>query len=323
MISAQLYHTIEKSTILGGWELLDQWENDSDKLLWINIDGEITDSISDLLQQRLGLHPLGIQDAKQNRHPPKLEAFDDHTLIILKGLPAELENIESKSIQIAIFIAERFMVTRHSEKSTEIEALKQELEKSTELYERGTGAMTTRLGRMVVNRYLKIIMQLEPRLETLEKNLMGDTGEEILAELITHKSNLTFIDRIFFYHVDLSKAMTKRRYPGFSLEDSHHLIDIQEQQERGASLTAMYYRLASDLIEGYISVSSHRLNQIMKILTIVTAIFIPLGFLAGLYGMNFEVIPELKYRYGYFVLIGIMATIATVLMIIFRRKKWL
>ena len=266
---------------------------------------------------------MGIQDARQNRHPPKLEAFTDHTLIILKGLPAGLESIESKSIQIAIFIGQRFMVTRHSEKSSEIEALTQELQKSAELFDQGMGAMATRLCRMVVNRFLKTIMKLEPRLEELEANLMGETGEDVLTELITHKSNLTFIDRIFFYHVDLSDAMTKKTYPGFSEEDSHLLIDVQEQQKRGSSLTSMYYRLESDLIDGYISVSSHRLNQIMKILTIVTAIFIPLGFLAGIYGMNFEMIPELKYRYGYFFLIGTMATIATVLMIIFRRKKWL
>ncbi len=323
MISTHLYHTTEKNTILGGWELLDKWDADPDTLIWINIDGVITNSISDILEKRFGLHHLGIQDAKQNRHPPKLEAFDDHTLIILTGLPAGLENLESKSIQIAIFIGERFMITRHSEKSTEIEELTQELQKSTALFERGIGAVATRLSRMVVNHYLKIIMQLEPRLEILEQNLMGDTGEEILAELITHKSNLTFIDRIFFYHVDLSKSMNKRCYPGFSQEDSHHLIDIQEQQERGARLTAMYYRLASDLIDGYISVSSHRLNQIMKILTIVTAIFIPLGFLAGIYGMNFEYIPEFKYHWGYFALIGTMATIAIALMINFPRKKWL
>lgn len=323
MISTHLYQTKEKSVKLGGLELLDKWDNDPDTLIWINIDGELTDKTANVLEQRFGLHHLGIQDARQNRHPPKLEAFDDHTLIILKGLPAGIENIESKSIQIAIFIGERFMVTRHSAKSTEIEDLTQEMQASTALFDQGMGAITTRLCRMVVNRYLKIIMQLEPRLEELENNLMGDAGEEILSELITHKSNLTFVDRIFFYHVDLSDAMTKKTYPGFSKEDSHLLIDIQEQQKRGSSLTSMYYRLASDLIDGYISVSSHRLNQIMKILTIVTAIFIPLGFLAGLYGMNFEVIPELKFRYGYFILIGIMATIATVLMIIFRRKKWL
>ena len=323
MTFIHLYHKIEKSVIQGGWELLDRWENNLDTLIWVNIDGKVTVKDSEILLQRLNIHPMGLQDAKLNRHPPKLEAFDDHTLIIHKGLPADVESLESKSIQIAIFVGQRFIITRHSEKSSEVESFTQELQKNTQLFEQGTGAMATRLSRLIVNRYLKVIMQLEPRLETLEKNLMGDAGEQVLSELITHKSNLTFLDRIFFYHVDIAKGLSKKVFPGFSEEDSHRLIDIHEQQERGASLTSMYYRLASDLIEGYISVSSHRLNQIMKVLTIVTAIFVPLGFLAGIYGMNFEYIPELKNHWGYFYLIGTMTTIATVLIFIFRRKKWL
>ena len=93
--------------------------------------------------------------------------------------------------------------------------------------------------------------------------------------------------------------------------------------ERLYSLGSMYYELCGDLVEGYISLSSHQLNQTMKILTIISAIFVPLTFLAGIYGMNFEYMPELQWRYAYFFLLGLMLTVATALYIVFKRVRWL
>ena len=98
---------------------------------------------------------------------------------------------------------------------------------------------------------------------------------------------------------------------------------MYEHQERAGSLASLYYELASDLIDSYISIASHRLNQIMKVLTIITAIFVPLGFLAGIYGMNFENMPELHSRSGYFILLSVMAGIAVTLLAIFRKIRWL
>jgi magnesium transporter len=111
--------------------------------------------------------------------------------------------------------------------------------------------------------------------------------------------------------------------PGIPDDLTHSINDVYEHQERVSSLTQLYYELASDLIDGYISLASHRLNQIMKVLTIITAIFVPITFIAGIYGMNFEYMPELHSKSGYFIAIGVMATIVVTLMIIFKRNKWL
>ena len=114
-----------------------------------------------------------------------------------------------------------------------------------------------------------------------------------------------------------------RPVPGIGAERIHEINDVYEQQERASSLATLYYELASDLIEGYISLASHRLNYIMKILTIITAIFVPLSFLAGVYGMNFENMPELHSQSGYFITLAIMGFIATILLLLFWRKRWL
>jgi magnesium transporter len=127
------------------------------------------------------------------------------------------------------------------------------------------------------------------------------------------------------YHVDIFDDLLddQRRPAQISTARVHEINDVYEHQERAASLATLFYEVASDLIDGYISRASHRLNNIMKVLTIVTAIFVPLSFLAGLYGMNFEVMPELRAPHGYYILLGVMATLATALLWIFRRKRWL
>jgi magnesium transporter len=98
---------------------------------------------------------------------------------------------------------------------------------------------------------------------------------------------------------------------------------VQEQLDRLLSLARLYYELTDDLMNGYLSLSAHRLNQIMQTLTIVTVIFVPITFMAGIYGMNFEYMPELGIRGAYFVLLGIMLTVVSVILVIFYRQGWL
>ena len=99
--------------------------------------------------------------------------------------------------------------------------------------------------------------------------------------------------------------------------------DLRERLDRLLSLSQMYYDICGDLINGYMSVTSHQLNATMRVLTVITALFVPLTFLAGIYGMNFEYIPELKADNGYFILLGVMAVVSVVLLIVFKRKRWL
>jgi len=117
--------------------------------------------------------------------------------------------------------------------------------------------------------------------------------------------------------------LTRKDHPFIGKQGRHEFIDAFEHTERLASLTTLYRDLTDDLMNGYISVTSHRLNQIMKVLTVVTVIFLPLTLMVGIYGMNFEYIPELKIKYAYFVMLGVMATIVGVLLLLFRKMRWI
>ncbi len=322
MIRALLYNRSSGALSSGGRELCERWARDTDTLLWIDVDGRADSAEEISLLETFGLHPLAIQDAQRQRHPPKLEVFDNHTFLLLKELAADSSSIHLSTLQLALFVGERFLVTRHSADSLSSDALFQQVSQDANLFVQGCGTLAMQLCRLTVNRYLGILLDLEPRLDELEHEVMVKPHDSILAELLNYKTELKKFRRVFVYHEQLFRELKSNTYPGLT-GDKHQIIDVYEKQERAGSLTGLYYELCSDMIDGYISMASHRLNQIMKVLTVVMSIFIPLSFLAGIYGMNFEYMPELNSPSGYFTLLAVMASIALTLLTVFRWKKWL
>lgn len=318
-----LYNPSTKQTQAGGVGLIERWQEDSESIVWVRITGDLDKPSQEILRNHFGIHRLAIQDAIRERHPPKLEAFRDHTFLIFKTLEEESNHRDFSTLQSIIFVGDRFLVTRSSAECSVV-AKVWDAEKDNPIrFRRGTDALVCRLVRLHIDRYIEILIQMEAELEDLESGLLDRINDNDLAVLTTYKGDLKRLRRIFLYHEKILRDLRGSSHRGFREEGVHELTDIYEQQERANSLTLLYYELASDLIDGYLSLSSHRLNQIMKVLTVVTVVFVPLGFLAGIYGMNFEYMPELKNRSGYFVLLGVMATIAAILLLSFRKKKWL
>ena len=323
MIRTILYETAADRITHGGEELVQRWKNDPQSIIWLDIGNHSADEARRLLEKEFGIHPLAVNDALRERHPPKFEVFDDCTFLLFKGLSADSGNIDCSTIQLALFIGERFLVTRHSGESQSIERLQDETFGDSSRMARGPAALALRLIRIMIDRYLNIILALEPRLEQMEQELLAAPRDEMLAELGGYKSDLKKLRRTFVYHQQVLTDLQAPGLPGFTEELEHEINDVFEQQERANSLTTLYYELAADLIDSYISIASHRLNQVMKILTIITAVFVPLSFLAGIYGMNFDHMPELHSPSGYFILLGVMASIALLLLFIFRKMRWL
>lgn len=323
MIRALLFLPATGELRAGDESLVQVWREHADALLWLDMVGNEKDGERRLLVDGLGLHPMAVQDAQSPRHPAKLETFDDHVFILLKGLGADRDAFEYATIQLALFVGERLLVTRRSDVSPSVESLWRAVLQSPELMLRGPAGLVLQLARMMGERYLGKLIALEPRLEELEQAMLEHPDDAMLSELTGYKTELRKFRRGLMYHVQVFTTLKNQQPSPFSELREHELNDVYEQQERASSLATLYYELAFDLIEGYISLASHRLNHIMKLLTIVTAIFVPLGFLAGIYGMNFENMPELHSSSGYFILLAIMSAIAVILLFLFRRMRWL
>jgi magnesium transporter len=323
MLRTAVYNPRSGDTQFGGRELLEQWRGNPDLVVWVDSGSEDRDAERRLFRDYFDLNELAMDDCQRERHPPKLEWFDDYFFLLLKGFTAETKTIDYSIVHISFFVGRRFLVTRHALSSPSIDRTWALLESGKLSMEKGTVHVCYRIVRTVIDRYTPIIMSLEERLEDLEDEMYGDPSDKLLAELGNYNSRLKKLRRIFGYQATVIGNLRNSGNDFITDGNLHEFNDLHEQMERLSSLTALLQELAIDLMEGYISLSSHRLNKIMKVLTITAVIFLPLSLLAGIYGMNFEHMPELKSGDGYYVVLGSMAAITVGLLALFRYLKWL
>jgi len=173
---------------------------------------------------------------------------------------------------------------------------------------------------------LESLLDFDGHLGELEDKLQNGGNDQVLSELTSFKSKLIKLIRTFKYHLSISQALLNETnaYEFIDTESHiHTLTDLNDRFDRLATLSQMHYDICGDLIDGYLSISAHQLNVTMRVLTVITAIFVPLSFLAGLYGMNFDYIPELKHPYGYFYLLTGMSLLTLGLVALFKKKNWL
>jgi magnesium transporter len=302
------------------------WQGDPGTFLWLDLDGSDPEAERALMLDAFGLHRLAVNDALRDRHPPKVEMFPESLFLLLRGLDATSDSIEFGTIQIAVFAGERFLLTRHSGPSSSTDWLFERARGESALVAAGSQRLALELMNRVVRRYVPILLDLEPRLETLEDEIFAAGGrntDAVIEELARYKSRLKRMRRLMAYHQTLALELKALRGHGLDAKLSHEINDIGEQLHRAVTLSDLYVDLAGDLVNAYLAIASHRLNQIFRVLTIITVIFVPLSFLAGIYGMNFEHMPELAVRGAYFVLLGVMAAIVCLQLWLFHRIKWL
>jgi magnesium transporter len=306
----------------GGEELITAWEESDSHLIWVDVESESHD-VEEAMLSRFGIHPLAIQDALRPRHPPKIERFSDFLFILLRGLDADTTGIEFGVIQLSLFVGDRFLLTRHAKPSVSANWLFDVLQRDATIMREGPGALAIRISNRLARRYVEILLELEPRLDEIEEQMFRQPDDTLLSELTGYKSQLRKLTRIANYHEQIAAKLRDNEDSLISPTLSHEIVDLYEQIERTQSLANLHYQISTDLTDGYLGMSSHQLNRVMQILTIITVIFVPLTFLAGIYGMNFQNMPELSTRTGYFVVIAIMVVIAISQLVYFRRKRWL
>jgi magnesium transporter len=293
-----------QETVIGSRELISQWQENNDTTLWIDLDNVDLEEEKKILTE-FKCHPLAINDVLRERHPPKIELFKDYIFMLYRGIVANDDSLKFNHLQISMFIGKRVLITRHPQSSLAINELFCE----------------------IGEKYLKEMFSFEAELERIEDDFQLSGNDQMMKQITSYRSQLVKIRRTFNYHVNMGETL--KAYVDdedtdlITDKETHTVNDLRERLDRLLSLSQMYYDICGDLINGYMSVTSHQLNATMRVLTVITALFVPLTFLAGIYGMNFEYIPELKADNGYFILLGVMAVVSVVLLIVFKRKRWL
>lgn len=314
--------TPEGQVYEGDEGLIKQWQVTPGSHIWIDMQGEPEARERGELE-RLNCHPMAIQDAQKERHPPKIEEFEHHTLIIYRGISSFDAQLNFVPQQICFFIGERFLITLHPGEALSIDRLFSE--QGSTLLAQSPERVALRVMYNSAGFYIDSLLEFESELSDLEDELLEKGNDVLMRKLTTYRSRLVKLRRIFSYHKGITQELTAYDYahlPRDKNETLYAINDVAERFERLYTLTQMYYDICGDLVNGYISISSHQLNITMRILTVITAIFVPLTFIVGVYGMNFEYMPELGLQYGYFFVWGAMVGIGGCLIWLFKRKKW-
>ncbi|MBA6329555.1 magnesium transporter CorA family protein [Colwellia sp. MB02u-6] len=313
-----------KKTVFGSSELINQWQENDDTTLWIDLDNVELEEEKRILTQ-FNCHPLAINDVLRERHPPKIELFNDYIFMLYRGIIANDDSLRFGHLQISMFIGKRVLITRHPQSSLAINELFSE--NSEKYLKRSPVHLALRLFHSSCGYYLKEMFSFEAELEKIEDDFQSSGNDKMMKQITSYRSQLVKIRRTFNYHVTMGERL--KAYVDdedtdlITDKETHTVNDLRERLDRLLSLSQMYYDICGDLINGYMSVTSHQLNATMRVLTVITALFVPLTFLAGIYGMNFEYIPELKAANGYFILLGVMAVISVALLMVFKKKRWL
>lgn len=327
MINFMLCNPLTGETSWGNEALIDEWRKNPDLWIWADFDNEDPEHEKTLLNKTFSLHSLAISDAQLERHQPKLEAFDDYFFLLVSGLDKTSGDtsgdIDFRTLPISFFVGNRFLVTRRAIKSISIDKIWGLAKKNKLDLSRGPAYTTYAILRQITDRYTGIILGLESRLEKMEDEMFDNPRDALLEELNGYSRTIKRLQRIFNYHQHIFQRLSRKDNSFIGIQEYHEFNDLIEHTERLASLTTLYNGLADDLMNSYISMASHRLNQIMKVLTVVTVIFLPLSLMVGIYGMNFEYMPELKLQNAYFILLGFISFIVISLLLVFRKMRWL
>ena len=323
MIRTMIYDRDSGRSTIGDEKLLNQSSRSPSEWIWIDFSDIESSQDANVLETFFSFDPLTLSDAHRDMHPPKLEQFENYFFLLLKGLDSSTKTIDFRTIQVSFFVNDQLLVTARKERSLSIDNFWEKCEIDNSILHQGPAHVVYHISRSLTDRYTGIITEMESRLDKLEDEMFEHPGDNLLEELVGYGKNLSKLKRIFIYHQNIFSRLATKTQPFVPKHGRHEFNDVFEHTERLMTLSTLYKDLTDDLISGYISVTGHRLNQIVKILTIVTTIFLPLTLLVGIYGMNFEFIPELKIKYAYFFLLGFMLSISSFLLFLFRKLRWI
>lgn len=291
--------------------------------LWINIDGIHDENIIESICSKLLVHKLSMEDILSVGQRPKIDEFDNYIHLVLKMMMLnERDEIEDEQIS---FILHKNILISFQEKTGDVfEGVRKRIvEGKGFIRKRGSDYLLYALVDSVVDHYFLILEALGEKIETLETELLLNPDESVLAKLHHLRRETLDLRRSVYPLREVISRFEKIDETILNPDVRIFIRDLYDHTIQVIETIEVLRESASGLLDLYMNSVSNKMNEIMKVLTIMASIFIPLTFIAGVYGMNFSYMPELEYKYGYFVIWGVMILVLVGMLIYFKRKKWL
>ena len=291
-------------------------------MTWINIFGIHEINIIEEAGKLFEIHPLVLEDIVNAAQRPKTESTDDYLFTVVKMLHIDTDSGDIMAEQVSIITFKNLVITFQEFEGDVFELVRKRIRSAKRVRMLKSDYLTYALLDAVVDNYFVILENMGERIEVLEDELLNTPDESTLQQMHQLKRDTLFIRKLIWPLRETISSLTRGDEAIFSEDTIVYLRDVYEHIIEVVETLDNYRDMLTSMIDLYISTISNKMNEVMKVLTIIATIFIPLTFIAGIYGMNFQNMPELSWKYGYFALLGVMAVVAILMIIFFIRKRW-
>lgn len=297
---------------------------DGPKVVWVNVDGIHGKEIIENIGQRFGIHPLLLEDIMNTDQRPKIEDFGDYIFAVLRRLSFDEKAQEISSEQITLIFGGDFVLSFFEKAGDTLEPVRERIRANKgRLRRMGADYLAYSIMDTIVDHYFAVTEKIGENIDALEDLLISAPGQQVLRKLQKARNETLFLRKAVWPLREVISRLERGESPLIREGTNIYFRDIYDHTVQIIDTVETYRDMMSGMMDIYLSSISNRLNEVMKVLTIIATIFIPLTFIVGVYGMNFEYMPELKWSYGYLFIWLLMITTAGVMVYYFRKKRWI
>jgi magnesium transporter len=291
---------------------------------WINMDGIHKIENIEQIGKHFGIHSLVQEDIVHTEQRPKVEEFEDHIYIVLKMIAYDEENKRTLAEQVSLILGPNYVISFQERQGDIFDSIRERIRNlKGRIRKMGADYLAYSLLDTVVDHYFLVLERFGERIIELEDELVSNPSPEDLQEIHRLKREMIFLRKSVWPLREVISNLGKTESSLIAQSTQIYLRDVYDHTIQIIDTVETYRDMLSGMHDTYLSSISNRMNEIMKVLTIIATIFIPLTFIAGIYGMNFEFMPELGWRWAYFAVWGVILGVALIMIFYFRRKKWL
>ncbi len=291
---------------------------------WINVDGIHDSGVIEAFSKCFGLHPLVVEDIVHTGQRPKIEDYGEYIYLVFTMLQYDEERREIKGEQVSVILSEHFVLSFQERPGDIFDLIRERIRNGKgRIRKMGTDYLAYSLLDAVVDHYFVILEKTGERIEELEESLTRNAQPETMQEIHRLKREMLYLRKSIWPLRESISSLEKSESALIKKITLKYLRDVYDHTIQIIDTVETFRDMLSGMHDTYLTSISNRMNEIMKVLTIIATIFIPMTFVAGIYGMNFKFMPELEWRWGYFAVWGVVVAIAVAMLVFFKRKKWL
>ena len=307
----------------GDERLIDDWRAESDDKLWVDVQQPVQEVIEPLLEERFGFHELAAEDTLSATTLPKYDSFANYDFFIFRTVDVNVSEHSAETYKLAAFLGRNLLVTVHRRPLRAVESVWNRVPSDARLLHRGTDFVLYSIVDQMVDAHFPLLEQIEEAVDDLQDQIFAGADTSHLDELLHLKRDINVLRRHSLPQRELLNQISRGDARFVQREHLIYFRDVYDHMFRISETIDVDRDQMTGTMDAYLSVMANRTNEIMKVLTIFSATMLPLTLIAGIYGMNFEHMPELKWLHGYPFAIGLMTAVAVLMLAWFWRRGWI